>query len=180
MFHRSERLFLRPAWPEDETRLSGSPLWEARLRLCERVDDVIAQAATSLWQTCWERRAGYLPLLVTRPELANAPAIGFAVLVHDHGHCEISIWIDPSLRRQGYGKETVQALLSIATMLGQKSMHIAQPVTDEIGAGLTNAVRGHKVISGRRGARGEDLTFQVTSVSGRDMVCHTGQMPHAA
>lgn len=98
LFIRSERLFLRPGWPEDRDevlRTFASP---------EQAEAVMAGCAAG-------RGRGHY--LVTLPTLEGpAPVIG-AIAV-DGRQC----WIAPAFREQGYASEATRAVQQTARALG--------------------------------------------------------------
>ena len=119
MFYRSERLFLRPAFPEDSrelyhaicdaavvANLSRAP-WPYRLvdaeEACSRVAD--AQAPS---------------FLITLPGEKGAPIVG-AVGLHEHDDgLELGYWIARDHWGRGYASEAGRGALEVARALGHK------------------------------------------------------------
>jgi len=108
MFIRSERLFLRPAWPED-TR-------EIRQVLGY---DGVAQA-------CTPRHPQFL---ITLPDHHGAHIVGMICFSPHHGQTELGVWIGRAWRNRGYATEATRAALSLARTLGHRRL-IARPVAD--------------------------------------------------
>lgn len=116
MFHRSERLFLRPAFPEDGEAVLAGIRDEAVVRNLARapwpygIDD--AHAFVALPQDpC-------LPhFLVTVPGVG---VIGSAGLGDNDGVPELGYWIARAHWGQGYATEAGRAVLRIARTLGHR------------------------------------------------------------
>ena len=114
VFHRTERLFLRPAFPED---------WEAILA---GVGDeaIVHNLARAPWPygTAEARAFAALPqdprlphFLVTLP---GTGVIGSAGMGEHEGEAEIGYWIARPHWGQGYATEAAGAVLRIARTLG--------------------------------------------------------------
>ena len=117
MFIRSERLFLRPGWPED---------WA---ELFVRIDDwAVARnlvyspeaAAQSLLAEAQSRR--YPHFVVTLPTSEGSRLLGSVGLVGGEHGAELVYWIAPEHWRQGYATEAVRALLALARTLGHRQI----------------------------------------------------------
>lgn len=125
MFIRSDRLFLRPAWPED---------WE---ELHPMIDDegIVRNLARAPWPYSAQdaqafARLGQDPMLphfvITLPHAIAAPnangaeIIGCAGLGDDDGQVELGYWIARRHWGNGYATEAARALLEIARMLGHR------------------------------------------------------------
>ncbi|HMO67150.1 MAG TPA: GNAT family N-acetyltransferase [Novosphingobium sp.] len=119
MFMRSERLFLRPGWPED---------WRD---LLERIADeaVVRNLATAPWPygeehaRAWlaQRSEPKLPrLLVTLPGGEGADLVGCVGLHRAEDGVELGYWIGRSHWGLGYATEAVRALLSLARAIGHQ------------------------------------------------------------
>lgn len=116
MFHRSERLFLRPAFPEDSAAILAGIGEEAIVRNLARapwpygLDDARAYAALP--------QDPRLPhFLVTLPGLG---VIGSAGLGDHQGEPELGYWIARAHWGQGYATEAGQAVMRIARTLGHR------------------------------------------------------------
>lgn len=118
MFHRSERLFLRPPFPED---------WQAILL---RLND--EEVARNLGRAPWPygeadarsfaamKQDPRLPhFLVTLPGVG---VIGSAGLGEHDGRPEIGYWIGRDFWGQGYATEAGRAVISIARTLGHRRL----------------------------------------------------------
>jgi RimJ/RimL family protein N-acetyltransferase len=119
MFIRSERLFLRPGWPED---------WE---ELVSRISDraVVQNLAAGAWPyTARAARAfaaklqhkRYPQFVVTLPSGEGSQLIGCAGLRRGEQGAELGYWIAPERWGQGYATEAGRAVLSLARTLGHR------------------------------------------------------------
>ena len=117
MFHRTRRLFLRPAWPEDWEAVFGGIADEgvvrnlARAPWPYRAED--ARAFVSREQD--PRRPSFL---LIRPE--NGQAIGCAGLGDHDGEPELGYWIARPFWGRGYATEAGVGVLEIARLLGHR------------------------------------------------------------
>jgi RimJ/RimL family protein N-acetyltransferase len=116
VFHRSERLFLRPAFPEDGEAILAGIGDEGVVRNLARapwpygIDDARAFAALPQDQR--------LPhFLVTLP---GTGVIGSAGLGRHEGAVELGYWIARAHWGQGYATEAGRAVLRIARSLGHR------------------------------------------------------------
>lgn len=116
MFHRSERLFLRPAFPEDSAGILAAISDEAIVRNLARApwpygrDD--ARAFAALPQ---DKRLPHF--LVTIP---GTGVIGSAGLGEHEGEPEIGYWIARDHWGKGYATEAAAGVLAVARMLGHR------------------------------------------------------------
>lgn len=119
MFIRSERLFLRPGWPEDWAELLGAIGDEA----------IVRNLATAPWPYTMDhalavaRRAQdrLLPhFFVTVPSGEGAKLIGSVGLGWHGENVELGYWISRSHWGQGYATEAVRAVLRLAPALGHR------------------------------------------------------------
>ena len=117
MFIRSERLFLRPGWPED---------WEEVLA---RIGDegVVRNLASAPWPYTADDAKRFLSLpdeprlprfLVTLPGSDGARLVGSIGLMRDGGDTELGYWIARDFWGQGYATEATRAVLGLARALG--------------------------------------------------------------
>ena len=118
MFIRSERLFLRPAWPED---------WPELLALI--ADEGIVR---NLARAPWPYGADQARDFAARPQHPRLPnffvsnaatgaLIGSVGLGRDdEGRTELGYWIARPLWGQGYAPEAARAVLGLARTLGHR------------------------------------------------------------
>ena len=98
MFMRSERLFLRPAWPEDRDEI-------LQATACGMLADAILRGCAPGWVQSH--------FLITVPTMA-APASVIGVIAINAP----DLWIAPAHRSQGYAREAAHAVRRTAEMLG--------------------------------------------------------------
>lgn len=115
MFIRSERLFLRPGWPED---------WA---ELATRIDDdsVTRHLSRAPWPAAREALGAEQnprcpQLLITLPTSEGSTLIGCAGLAPTDDGVELGYWVAPERWRQGYATEAARAVLSLARTLGHR------------------------------------------------------------
>jgi RimJ/RimL family protein N-acetyltransferase len=119
MFIRSERLFLRPGWPEDWDELRSRRNDRAVARHAPLPSETVrAPASLALQDRCLPQ------LLVTLPGGDGARLIGCAGLMRGpHGgenDAQLAYWIAPEFWGQGYATEAGRAVLSLARTLGHR------------------------------------------------------------
>jgi RimJ/RimL family protein N-acetyltransferase len=116
MFVRSERLFLRPGWPEDSPEL---------LALID--EEIVRNLASAPWPSTAEDALGLvsaarhprLPrFLVTLPGADGSRVIGACGLGPAGEDVELGFWIGREARDRGYAAEAGRALLPLARALG--------------------------------------------------------------
>ncbi|MFM5953784.1 MAG: GNAT family N-acetyltransferase [Novosphingobium sp.] len=123
MFIRSERLFLRPGWPED---------WE---ELLSRIGDeaVVRNLAKAPWPYTADdaRRFASQPqdprcphFFITLPTSAKpAEVIGSVGLAPDEGGAvQLGYWIAREHWGRGYATEAARALIGLAKVLGHRRL----------------------------------------------------------
>jgi RimJ/RimL family protein N-acetyltransferase len=114
MFHRSQRLFLRPAFPEDSGAILAGIGDEA----------IVRNLARAPWPYGIEdaRNFAALPQDMRLPHflvtLPGVGVIGSAGLGEHEGEPELGYWIARAHWGQGYATEAAQAVLRIARTLG--------------------------------------------------------------
>lgn len=121
MFIRSERLFLRPGWPED---------WEELLALID--DETVSRELANVPRSYTGRDARFFvnspqdPLrprfLVTVPGACGAHVVGEVGLNGEGDTVELGYWIARDHWGKGYASEAARAVLSLARMLGHKRL----------------------------------------------------------
>lgn len=119
MFHRTERLFLRPAWPED---------WEAVLGGIAD-EGVVMNLARAPWPYGPEEAREFVSrgqdlccpsFLLVRPDTGQA--IGCAGLGRDGDDFEIGYWIARPFWGQGFATEAGRGVIEIARLLGHRRL----------------------------------------------------------
>lgn len=135
MFIRSERLFLRPAWPEDSTELRAAIGHEAVVRNLARVPwPYTAEDARAFVDKAPEHR---LPgFLVTAPGsgVCGARIIGGCGLSLLDGEVNLGYWITAGEHGRGYATEAARAVLGLARTLGHDRI-VAHHFVDNAASG---------------------------------------------
>lgn len=117
MFHRSERLLLRPPWPEDWKLVLGGIADEG----------VVRNLARAPWPYEPQHARDFVRLpiepafprfLVTRAD--NAQLVGCIGIDPCDGEVELGYWIARQHWGQGYATEAARAVLDVAQMLGHR------------------------------------------------------------
>jgi RimJ/RimL family protein N-acetyltransferase len=130
MFIRSERLFLRPAWPEDAAELAGlrkaGPVMSnvPALRLpwnTESARELIAMVSG-------RREPGFL---ITLPSARGARLIGAIGLGQDGDDVQLGYWLSEAHWGRGYAAEAARAVLSLARALGHRQVTANQVLDDQ-------------------------------------------------
>lgn len=120
MFLRTQRLFLRPAWPEDAPELTRAKGQEAVVRMLARVPWPYSEEHARSWIDA--PRDPYLPnLLITLPE-EDGRIVGCVGLHADEDQIAVGYWIAPSHWGRGYATEALGGLLSLARLVGHRRL----------------------------------------------------------
>jgi RimJ/RimL family protein N-acetyltransferase len=118
MFLRTQRLFLRPAWPEDAPELARAIGQEAVVRMLARVPWPYHEEHARTWIEA--PRDPYLPsLLITVPG-EGGRIVGCVGLHEDGGQVEVGYWIEPGSWGRGYATEALGGLLALARLSGHR------------------------------------------------------------
>lgn len=142
MFIRSERLFLRPGWPED---------W-AEVLSAINDEGVVCNLATAPWPYTMDDAMEFarrpqermLPhFIVTLPSAEGAKLIGSVGLGRKDGEVELGYWIARSHWGQGYATEAARAVLRLAEALGHRRI-VAGHFADNPASGRVLAKAGFK------------------------------------
>lgn len=122
MFHRSERLFLRPIVSEDWDAINRG-LWDervAKMLACApwpyRAQDALKFAARSA-------DSKFPIFAITVPGEQGAPLIGVADLRQHDGEAAIGFWLARDWWGHGYASEAVRALCKVAHAIGHRRLH---------------------------------------------------------
>lgn len=121
MFIRSERLFLRPCWPEDWPEILTAIADECVVRNLAKapwpytMEDAMAFARR-------EQDDRYPHFLITLPGDNGARIVGCISLADRDGEVELGYWIGRAHWGQGYASEAARALLRLARVLGHNEI----------------------------------------------------------
>lgn len=119
MFIRSERLFLRPGWPEDREELLALIADETVVRNLAKVPWPYTGDDARRFLELPEDR--FLPrFLITQPGATGARMLGCVGLSEIEGEASLGYWIARDDWGQGYASEAVRAILSLARSIGHK------------------------------------------------------------
>lgn len=126
MFIRSERLFLRPGWPEDRDELLGL--------ICD--EQVVRNLATAPWPYLPDHAQAlarqpqdgrYPHFFVTLPSAQGARLVGACgIAPDDEGRAELGFWIARDEWGKGYATEAARAVLRLARTLGYTQVRARQ------------------------------------------------------
>ena len=122
MFHRSENLFLRPAWPEDAEAIFHGIAEEAIARNLAlipwpyRIEDARNFVAM-------KRDDGLPQFALTLPGEHGTPLIGLAGLQCNDGRIELGYWLGRKWWGRGYATEAARSILDIARAQGITRVH---------------------------------------------------------
>lgn len=183
MFIRTERLFLRPAWPEDYDDL--------RIMLEEKGVDRMGELALPVDPAIVRQYLGVdrdprLPIFMISQRTASGPVVVGAIGLARtrNGDVELGYWIVPAHRGQGFAMESVDAVLHHAAMLGHRQLVARHCVRQEDIGRVYEAAgfrpTGELVMSEPDLADGDDLEQLYVVETGRWLPTHApGPVPRA-
>ena len=117
MFIRSERLFLRPAWPEDWDELFSRINDPRIVRNLSRVPwPYTPEDARAFVRRAQDRR--FPNLMVTLPSGEGSTIVGNVALMSDRDRVELGYWIARQHWGLGFATEAVRAMIGVARALG--------------------------------------------------------------
>ena len=143
MFIRSERLFLRPGWPEDWPDLLARIADEAVVKnLAKAPWPYTADDARSFAQTPQDPRCPHF--FVTLPTgAAPGELVGCVGLGNDGDAVELGYWFGREHWGRGYATEAARAVLRLARTLGHRRI-VAKHFTDNPASGRVLAKLGFR------------------------------------
>ena len=166
MFIRSERLFLRPGWPEDWEELLTVINDEAVVRNLARAPWPYTMADAMEFAARPQERL--LPhFFVTLPSASGAKLIGSIGLGRLGEDVELGYWIGRDWWGQGFASEAVRAVLPLARALGHKRV-VAGHFADNPASGRVLAKAGFRPTGQRtlrysegRGEAGVSVGYEI-------------------
>jgi len=167
MFIRSERLFLRPGWPEDWPELLARIADEAVVKNLAKAPWPYTEGdARSFAQKPQDPRCPHF--FVTLPtSAAPAELIGCVGLASHGEEVELGYWFGREHWGRGYATEAARAVLRLARTLGHRRI-VAKHFTDNSASGRVLAKLGFRPNGEIRPsyslARGSEAPAQVHSV----------------
>ncbi|HEX7711727.1 MAG TPA: GNAT family N-acetyltransferase [Sphingomonadaceae bacterium] len=121
MFHRSERLLLRPGWAEDARELAARIGDLAIVRNLSQVPWPYGEEHAAEWLA--RAQAPKLPeFLLTLPGSRGAAIIGACGLHAGESGPEMGYWIARDRWGQGFATEAARAVVRIAGLLGHRRL----------------------------------------------------------
>lgn len=122
MFMRSERLFLRPAWPEDWEELLGQVADVAVVKNLAKVPWPYT-AEDARWFAGQPQDQRLPHFVITLPtSLEHARIIGCIGLAADGDSVELGYWLAREHWGKGYATEAARSVISVARVLGHKRL----------------------------------------------------------
>ena len=161
MFIRSERLFLRPIWPEEAGELGALVADRAVARQLTAPPSRDGGDCARGWIE--PPREPLLPRFgITLPSAHGARLMGWIGLRRDAGDVGLACWIGRPFWGRGYASEAARAVLGLARAIGHRRI-VAEHFTDDAasarllaGLGFTPTGEARARLSWARG--GEALT----------------------
>ncbi|MXP08726.1 GNAT family N-acetyltransferase [Pseudoblastomonas halimionae] len=121
MFHRSERLLLRPPWPEDWQAIHSAVAEETVVRNLANApwpyDEADARQYAAIPQ---DPRAPHFLLVL--PTADGWELVGSAGMGRHEGEVEIGYWIARKFWGRGFATEAARAVIEIARLCGHRRL----------------------------------------------------------
>lgn len=137
MFIRTERLFLRPGWPEDLDDLLEALSGEAIQRTAAPAPlPKTREGAHAYLDRPYDPRLPHFFMYLR--SAPSAKLVGGIGLARRGGEVELSYWIAAAYRGRGYALEAVRAVVEHARVLGHRRL-IVKPAEDEASTNVLEA-----------------------------------------
>ncbi len=114
MFARTQRLTLRPGWPEDAPALAAAIAHEAVVMKTSRVPWPYTVADAEYWLGMEAAPGNHLMLILAHDRGPAPELVGGIGLHGDDGQLEIGYWLTPAAWGRGYATEAGRAVLGMA------------------------------------------------------------------
>jgi RimJ/RimL family protein N-acetyltransferase len=134
MFIRSERLFLRPAFPEDWKEIHAGLCDEGVVRMLATVPWPYRESDAREFAAQGPRDVLLPQCLITLPDMRGAPVIGGIGLDRRADGVELGYWLARHHWGQGFATEAGQALLASARAVGHRRIHAAHALENAASA----------------------------------------------
>lgn len=133
MFARTERLLLRPCWPEDAHDLYQAIADEGIVRNLARAPWPYTEDEAKRFAAL--QHSEYYPTFVLMQRTDGAPRLVGACGLGDHdGEAELGYWISRPFWGLGYASEAAKAVVGIARAIGHERL-VAGHFTDNPASG---------------------------------------------
>lgn len=155
MFIRTERLFLRPAWPEDSHDLHAAIAHEQVVRNLARVPwPYTLGDAQHFASRSQDRR--YPHFLITLPGARGSRVIGGIGLREEEGGAHLGYWLTPGAWDRGYATEAARAIVRLARTLGHREISASHRLDNLSSGRVLSKVGfrplGQSIVQARTGA----------------------------
>ncbi|MEW6575438.1 MAG: GNAT family N-acetyltransferase [Pseudomonadota bacterium] len=179
MFARTERLLLRPSWPED-----AGPLYRAIAD-----EGIVRNLARAPWPYSLEdavrfvssEQAELFPNFILYKRTEGAPVIVGACGIGEHGDAaELGYWIARPYWGQGFASEAGRAVVEIAKTVGHRKL-VASHFVDNPASGAVLRKLGFRSTGQREERFSAGRGYAATTILyEQDLCCDDDQTPDAA
>jgi RimJ/RimL family protein N-acetyltransferase len=122
MFIRSERLFLRPGWPEDWREIMAQIADELVVRNLEAVPWPVTDRSVQGFVEIMQDQPRCPHFLITLPGSDGAAVVGCIGLKRGEEGVELGYWIGRDHWNRGFATEAARAVLRLAATLGHRTV----------------------------------------------------------
>ena len=143
MFLRTERLFLRPPFPEDWREVFAGIAEEKTVRMMASAPWPYTPQDARDWCEGRVHSDGRICMVITLPGDSGAPVIGAIGWSPESGGQEIGYWIAPAHQRRGYATEALRGVVQTLRALGHRRLQAGHFV-DNPASGRVLAAAGFR------------------------------------
>lgn len=172
MFLRSERLFLRPGWPEEWNEIVDKAASDGAAGIHDGLPGPQHDGGDAPWSPLPHERL--LPrLVITMPGQGGARLIGcIGLAAVEAGPADLGFWILRECRGQGFATESVRALIGMARALGHTQLVAGHSADDQACArvmGKTGFVRlDESAVPGRPAQDTRTVNYAIRLITPND------------